>query len=118
MLKHTIVCVMLVAAAAMAWAPLVDVPHKANVDVGTHLVGGDGLVWGVFPSKDSQSPTYVFSFDPEADTENGAYPWDTSIVAMSNWGAPDDMDTRIGECNMKPEVTFGYREEAAEDLHA
>jgi hypothetical protein len=28
------------------------------------------------------------------------------------------MDTRIGECNMKPEVTFGYREEAAEDLHA
>ena len=81
MLKKAVVCIMLVAAAAMAWAPLVDVPHKASVDVGTHLVWGDGLVWGVFPSKDSQSPTYVFSFDPEADTENGAYPWDTSIVA-------------------------------------
>jgi hypothetical protein len=36
----------------------------------------------------------------------------------SNWGAPGRMDTRIGECSMKPEVTFGYREEAAEVLYA
>jgi len=34
------------------------------------------------------------------------------------WGAPGRMDTRIGECSMKPEVTFGYREEAAEVLYA
>jgi hypothetical protein len=32
------------------------------------------------------------------------------------WGAPDHMDTRIVECSMKPEVRFGYREEAAADL--
>jgi hypothetical protein len=32
------------------------------------------------------------------------------------WGAPDHMDTRIVECSMKPEVRFGYREEATADL--
>jgi hypothetical protein len=32
------------------------------------------------------------------------------------WGAPGRMDTRIVECSMKPEVRFGYREEAAADL--
>ena len=31
-------------------------------------------------------------------------------------GAPGRMDTRIVECSMKPEVRFGYREEAAADL--
>jgi hypothetical protein len=34
------------------------------------------------------------------------------------WNAPGWMDTRIGECSMKPEVRFGYREEAAEVLYA
>ena len=36
----------------------------------------------------------------------------------TRWGAPDHMDTRIVECSMKPEVRFGYREEAAADLLA
>jgi hypothetical protein len=40
------------------------------------------------------------------------------IVDLFLWGAPGRMDTRIGECSMKPEVTFGYREEAAEVLYA
>jgi len=35
-----------------------------------------------------------------------------------DWGAPDHMDTRIVECSMKPEVRFGYREEAAADVLA
>jgi len=37
-------------------------------------------------------------------------------TAGMEWGAPDHMDTRIVECSMKPEVRFGYREEAAADL--
>jgi tetratricopeptide (TPR) repeat protein len=36
----------------------------------------------------------------------------------SNWGAPGLMDNRSSGCSIEPEVTFGYREEAAEDLHA
>jgi hypothetical protein len=38
--------------------------------------------------------------------------------AIWPWGAPGWMDTQKHECSMKPEVTFGYREEAAEGLHA
>jgi len=34
------------------------------------------------------------------------------------WGAPGLMDNRSSGCSIEPEVTFGYREEAAEDLHA
>jgi hypothetical protein len=43
--------------------------------------------------------------------------WRPSWDSVHNkWGAPDHMDTRIVECSMKPEVRFGYREEAAADL--
>ena len=36
----------------------------------------------------------------------------------TGWGAPGRMDTRIGECSMKPEVTFEHREEATQGLYA
>ena len=39
-----------------------------------------------------------------------------SSLSEGYWGAPGRMDTRIVECSMKPEVRFGYREEAAADL--
>ena len=49
----------------------------------------------------------------------GGYPFNQQKFldwADKYWGAPGWMDTRIVECSMKPEVRFGYREEAAADL--
>jgi hypothetical protein len=34
------------------------------------------------------------------------------------WGAPGVMDTCSSGCSMKPEVSIGYREEAAAVLYA
>jgi hypothetical protein len=44
--------------------------------------------------------------------------WPLSGLVPTVWGAPGWMDTQKHECSMKPEVTFGYREEAAAILHA
>ena len=41
-----------------------------------------------------------------------------SGTGATTWGAPGSMDTCSDGCSMKPEVTFGDREEAAEVLHA
>jgi hypothetical protein len=49
MLKYTIVCVMLVAAAAMGWAPLDSVPNTSEVEHGAHLTWGNGLIWAMLP---------------------------------------------------------------------
>ncbi len=78
MLKHTTVCVVLLAASAMAWLRLKDVPHEADVDSGAHLVWGDGLVWGVFPTDDG--PTYLFTYDPDQDPDPDSAQWDTLQV--------------------------------------
>ena len=43
---------------------------------------------------------------------------DTFSYLVAQWGAPGSMDTCSDGCSMKPEVTFGDREEAAEVLHA
>jgi hypothetical protein len=40
------------------------------------------------------------------------------VKYMPDWSAPGSMDTCSSGCSMKSEVTFGYREEAAEVLLA
>ena len=40
------------------------------------------------------------------------------VQLASVWSAPGSMDTSSGWCSIKPEVTFGNREEAAEDVYS
>ena len=81
MLKYTIVCVMLVAAAAMGWGQLDDVP--VNVESGAHLTWGDGLVWGMFPIQGGQGgagqKTYALKFNPNAEPDSM---WDDSTIPL------------------------------------
>jgi hypothetical protein len=64
MLKKAVLIMLLVAAAAMAWEQLEDVPSPAKVDTGTHITWGAGKVWGMFPTRDTESPeTYVAYYD-------------------------------------------------------
>jgi hypothetical protein len=96
MLKHTIVCVMLVAAAAMGWQRLTDVPHRADVQEGTHLAWGDTLLWGMFPSGNGDNgTTYLFSYNPDSEPDLGTspYPWDTGSTTKVMAGV---MLTRTG----------------------
>jgi hypothetical protein len=99
MLKHTIVCVMLVAASAMAWLPLKDVPHEADVDSGAHLVWGDGRIWGVFPSN-NPSMTYLFTYDASQDPWNpvpDSCRWDTLQVMSAARLSPCNITFQPGE---------------------
>ncbi len=81
MLKHTILCVMLVAAAAMGWGQ--QQSSLVPVEVGTHLTWGNGLVWGIFPvNGGGNGPTCVATWDPTADHDSA---WDdSSITNMSS----------------------------------
>jgi len=79
--KLTVVCGLLLAATAvMAWERLTDVPNHVDVDYGTHLIGGDTLLWGVFPSTGSPDATYLASFNPNVDPEEED-PWDTLRIS-------------------------------------
>ena len=97
MLKHTIVCVMLVAAAAMGWKRMTDVPHKADVQEGTHLVWGDTLLWGMFPSGSADNgTTYLYSYNPDSEPDSvnrRRCPWDTGSTTKVMAGV---MLTRTG----------------------
>ena len=64
-----------------------------------------------------KDPWRLLTLDGRTLTPLDTTPSEAPIYWMGYWGAPDHMDTRNGECNMKPEVRFGYREEAAEVLH-
>jgi len=78
MLKHTIVCVVLVAAAAMGWGQLDDVP--VSVEHGAHLTWGNGLIWGMFPvyaQGGGNEKTYVLTYTPGADPDSM---WDDSTI--------------------------------------
>jgi hypothetical protein len=99
MLKKAVVCIMLVAASAMAWLRLKDVPHEADVDSGTHLVWGDGRVWGVFPS-DNPSMTYLFTYDASQDPwdpEPDSCHWDTLAVMSAARLSPCNITFQPGE---------------------
>ena len=62
MLKHTIVCVMLVAAAAVAWErPDSSGGVPVPIEEFSHLTWGDSLVWGLFPVNGTTT-TYLMSF--------------------------------------------------------
>ncbi len=96
MIKHTIVCVMLVAAAALGWQRFTDVPHRADVQTGTHLAWGDTLLWGMFPSGNGDNgTTYLFSYNPDSEPDLGRspYPWDTGSTTKVMAGV---MLTRTG----------------------
>jgi len=68
MLRAVLCCVLIAATAAMAWEQLENVPAQAEVDYGTHITWGKGLVWGMFPTYDAQFPeTYVGFYDPGED---------------------------------------------------
>jgi hypothetical protein len=84
---------MLVAASAMGWLRLKDVPHEADVDSGAHLVWGDGRIWGVFPSN-NPSMTYLFTYDASQD------PWDP-IPDSCHWDTLTVMSAvRLSPCNI------------------
>ncbi len=69
MLKRMVVCILFVAAAAMAWEQLEDVPDTAVVGTGTHITWGNGGVWGMFPTDYAEDPeTFVGYYDPASDT--------------------------------------------------
>ncbi len=86
MLKSAIISMMLLAATAMGWEPLTDVPHKADVDYGTQLIWGDTLLWGIFPTE-GENTTFLGSFNPNVDPEEEE-PWDTVRIS----GVPLDRD--------------------------
>jgi hypothetical protein len=70
--KLTVICGLLLAAtAAVAWNTLPNVPSRAAVTNGTHLIWGDTLLWGIFPT-DSRNTTFLYSYNPNIDP-----PWDT-----------------------------------------
>lgn len=72
MLKNTIVCVMIVAAAALGWEQLANVPSYVDVGAGTHITWGEGMVWGMFPTHSAgETLTYVAHYAP------GSNVWDT-----------------------------------------
>jgi hypothetical protein len=79
----TAFCVMIAATPAMAWLRLADVPHIADVDSGAHLVWGDGLVWGVFPTEGNHVGTYLFTYDPDQFPDPDSAEWDTTLPMMS-----------------------------------
>ena len=83
MLKHTIVCVMLVAAAAMGWRRLDNVPSIAQVDTNAHLVWGGSKVWGVFPTHGTHVGTYLFCYDPHQSENPDSCFWNDSLPMMS-----------------------------------
>ncbi len=66
MLKKAVVCTLLIAAAAVAWDSLPPVPEPAVVEPGTRITWGHNLVWGMFPTTDSDE-TYVEYYDPDAN---------------------------------------------------
>jgi len=85
--------------------------------------GSDDYVATVSTQNDSVLATAVIGREPWgiACFEQSGLVYCAS--AMTNevsvlWGAPGSMDTCSDGCSMKPEVTFGDREEAAEVLHA
>jgi hypothetical protein len=86
MLKKAVVCIMLAAAAAMAWQQLQDVPD-VQVEPGAHLTWGNGRVWGLFPvSGGGAGPAYVRAYDPSLDCEDSlpdSLMWDTTITVMA-----------------------------------
>jgi hypothetical protein len=64
--KLTVICGLLLAATVtMAWQQLDDVPSPAVVDTGTHITWGAGVVWGVFPTRDTggDPETYAAYYD-------------------------------------------------------
>ncbi|MBM3331606.1 hypothetical protein FJY68_07100, partial [candidate division WOR-3 bacterium] len=75
MLKHTIVCVMLLAAAAIAWDQLDPVEYPAEVQAGSAITYGDGKIWGIFPDPSDSSSTYFEYYDPyDAGGPRWVYP--------------------------------------------
>lgn len=96
---RTALCVLFAVTAAMAWLQLKDVPHEADVDSGTHLVWGDGRVWGVFPS-DNPSMTYLFTYDASQDPwdpEPDSCHWDTLAVMSAARLSPCNITFQPGE---------------------
>jgi hypothetical protein len=73
MLKKAVVCILLAAAAAMAWYRYQEDDVPVPVEWGTKLTWGDGLLWGIFPIYGS-GMTYVLSCDPSAASDSM---WDT-----------------------------------------
>jgi len=78
MLRSATICIMLLAASAMGWERLTDVPYHVDVDFGTHLIWGDTLLWGVFPSTGSPDATYLGSYHPGFDEDSA---WDTLRIS-------------------------------------
>ena len=74
MLRAAICCLMLAATSAMAWDTLPPVPNHVDVDFGTHIIWGDTLLWGIFPTTTGDDRTYLASFNPDADD---SIAWDT-----------------------------------------
>jgi len=75
MLKLTIVCVMLLAAAAIAWDQLDPVEYPAEVQAGSAITYGDGKIWGIFPDPSDSSSTYFEYYDPyDAGGPRWVYP--------------------------------------------
>lgn len=77
MLKKAVVCILLAAAAAMAWERLTDVPNHVDVDYGTHLIWGDTLLWGIFPT-DGENTTFLGSYNPSVEEDSA---WDTLRIS-------------------------------------
>ncbi len=90
MLKKAVVCMLLAAAAAMAWLPLQDVQAPAQVNTGAKLTWGNGLVWGLFPTRDS-GETYVEYYQPDLGRWNpnmeeiGEYLIHTGLTFQWQW---------------------------------
>jgi hypothetical protein len=86
MLKKAVVCILLAAAAAMAWLQLEGQDVPVQVEHGTRLAWGNGRVWGLFPVYGGgNGPTYVLAYDPSDDPEPDpdSLMWDTTITPMS-----------------------------------
>jgi hypothetical protein len=78
--KLTVVCGLLLAATTvMAWDTLPPVPTHVDVDTGCHLIWGDTLLWGLFPTDGGGTGrTYLASFNPRADD---TIAWDTLRIS-------------------------------------
>ena len=82
MLKKAVVCILLAAAAAVAWHQLDDVP--VPVENGTRLTWGNDLIWGVFPVyAGGNGTTYVLPCNPFAGEDSM---WDDSTIAPMSGG--------------------------------
>jgi hypothetical protein len=78
MLKSVTICIMLVAAAAMGWGRLDDVPDE--VEHGAHLAWGNGLIWAMLPvyaEGGGQQRTDVLVCYPGAEPDSM---WDDSTI--------------------------------------